>query len=290
MNSINEQQQQQQQQSPTQEAGAGARTDSAQTNPLKRPLTIMFCLPGKSFSNHFLLSWSELMMYCLTHQIRPLVSCQQNSNVYHVRNACLGADILRGSLQLPFDGKLDYDFIMWIDSDQVFSPAQFETLLRHDKEVVSGLYLMQGARQYAAVRDWDVSYFKKHGRFEFLTRPMLEQWVENNCIGTPTEKKNEQTGQVIKDYSSCTFPLMKVSYTGFGWTLVKKGVFEKMTYPWFNATTEEFELTNEKDGSVLTIKELLSEDVSLCKRLETLGIPLYVDVRAIVGHEKTIVL
>ena len=53
---------------------------------------------------------------------------------------------------------------------------------------------------------------------------------------------------------------------------------------------EEFELTNEKDGSVLTIKELLSEDVSLCKRLETLGIPLYVDVRAIVGHEKTIVL
>ncbi|NBV57328.1 MAG: hypothetical protein EBR72_05950 [Bacteroidetes bacterium] len=63
-----------------------------------------------------------------------------------------------------------------------------------------------------------------------------------------------------------------------------------MTYPWFNASMEEFELTNEKDGSVLTIKELLSEDVSLCKRLETLGIPLYVDVRAIVGHEKTIVL
>ena len=149
---------------------------------------------------------------------------------------------------------------------------------------------MQRGRQYAVVRDWDVSYFKKHGKFEFLTRPTLEQWVENNCIGTPTERKNEQTGQVIKDYSSCTFPLMKVSYTGFGWTLVKKGVFEKMTYPWFNASTEEFELTNEKDGSVLTIKELLSEDVSLCKRLETLGIPLYVDVRAIVGHEKTIVL
>lgn len=259
------------------------------TNPLKRPLNIIFCLPGTSFSNHFLLSWSELMLYCLTHDIRPFISCHQNSNIYHVRNGCLGGDILRGSRQVPFDGKLDYDFIMWIDSDQVFSPTHFETLLRRDKEVVSGLYLMQGGGHYAVVPEWDVSYFKKHGCFEFLSRPMLEQWVEKHCIGTPTEKKNEQTGQMIKDYTSCSFPLMKVSYTGLGWTLVKKGVFEKMTYPWFCGEMEEFELTNEKDGTVKKIKELLSEDVSFCKRLEKMDIPVYVDIEAIVGHEKTIV-
>ena len=56
------------------------------TNPLKRPLTIVFCLPGETFSHHFLKSWSELLMYCITHQIRPIISSHQSSNVHFVRN------------------------------------------------------------------------------------------------------------------------------------------------------------------------------------------------------------
>ena len=35
------------------------------TNPLGRPLTIVFALPGKTFSNNFLLSWTMLFNYCL---------------------------------------------------------------------------------------------------------------------------------------------------------------------------------------------------------------------------------
>ena len=73
-------------------------------NPLNKPLTIVFCLPGNKFSHNFLLSWSELMMYCVTHNIRPIISCKQSCNIYMVRSMCLGADILRGTKQKPFNG------------------------------------------------------------------------------------------------------------------------------------------------------------------------------------------
>ena len=33
---------------------------------------------------------------------------------------------------------------------------------------------------------------------------------------------------LTKDYSKCTIPLMPVSYSGLGWTLVKNGVYEKL--------------------------------------------------------------
>ena len=77
-------------------------------------------MPGKTFSNHFLNSWSYLLSYCLNHNITPYIITKTNSNVYYVRNQCLGADLTRGPDQNPWNGELDYDFIMWIDSDQVF--------------------------------------------------------------------------------------------------------------------------------------------------------------------------
>ena len=85
-----------------------------------KQITIVFCLPGRTFSNNFLLCWSELLMTCIKNNINPLVSCSYDSNVNFVRSKCLGYDVLRGKDQKPFDGKLDYDYIMWIDSDIIF--------------------------------------------------------------------------------------------------------------------------------------------------------------------------
>ena len=116
-----------------------------------------------------------------------------------VRNMCLGANILRGKDQTPFDGKLDYDFIMWIDSDQVFSVNSFISLLKHDKDVVSGLYLMKNGQQYTAVRNWDEANFLNKGSFEFLNRKTLMEWLDENADGEIEEKK-DQTGNPYKDY------------------------------------------------------------------------------------------
>ena len=49
-----------------------------------------------------------------------------------------------------------------------------------------------------------------------------------------------------------------VDYTGFGWVLIKNGVFEhpEMKYPWFAPKMQEFE-----SGAV---QDMCGEDVSFC--------------------------
>jgi hypothetical protein len=125
------------------------------------PLTVVFCLPGGSFSGRFLDCWTELLAWSLGNGIKPVLSRRQSCNIYYVRNMCLGADVMRGPAQKPFDGKVDYDYVMWIDADMVFTPAQFARLLSHDKDIAAGLYRMEGAREFATVKEWDEGYFRK---------------------------------------------------------------------------------------------------------------------------------
>lgn len=47
-----------------------------------------------------------------------------------------------------------------------------------------------------------------------------------------------------------------VDYTGFGWVLIKKGVFENLEYPWFAPKMQVFE-----SGAV---QDMCGEDVSFC--------------------------
>ena len=272
------------------------KSQASQTNPLNRPLTIVFCLPGTTFTHNFLKSWSELLLYCVTHQIRPVLSSHQSSNVHFVRNMCLGADVLRGKDQKPFDGKLDYDFIMWIDSDQVFSVRSFISLLKHDTDVISGLYLMKNGQQYTVVQNWDESNFLNKGSFDFLTRKSLMQWLDDNADGEVEDKKDEM-GNPYKDYSKCKIPLMPVSYSGLGWTLVKKGVYEKLSYPWFYGTkitmNKSVSIGDNDDSDVTENREIVdytSEDVTFFLNLKKINVTPQVDVSSMVGHEKSIVL
>jgi GT2 family glycosyltransferase len=169
---------------------------------------------------------------------------------------CLGGDSIQGIDQKPFQGKVNYDYIMWIDSDMVFTPDQFFKLLDHDKDIVSGIYKMQNNFHYATVENWDHDYFVKNGTYEFL---------------------NEDTVKQKKD-------LFPVAYTGFGWMLIKNGVFESLEYPWFQPTWKEYELNGK------TIKEFTMEDVAFCDMIKDKGFKIWVDPKMIIGHEKMMVL
>lgn len=216
-------------------------------------MRVVFCLPGDTFSNRFLLSWTQLLMWCQRNGIETVISSRQSSNVYFVRSMCLGADVLRGAKQKPFNGELKYDYIMWIDSDQVFEPKHFEALLKHNVDIVSGLYLMADLTHFACVKEWDLNYFRKNGCFKFLTP------------------------QDVKDKTD----LISVGYNGFGWMLIKKGVFENLEYPWFKGI--DFELGN-------GVIDFSSEDVSFCRRVIKKGYKVWVDPTVIVGHEKKMVI
>jgi GT2 family glycosyltransferase len=217
-----------------------------------KPLTIVFCLPGNSFSAKFIAAWTELVAYCLANGIKPVLSCRQSCNIYYVRNMCLGADVMRGKNQKPFDGMLDYDYLMWIDSDILFTPRQIEKLLCHEMDIVSGIYLMEGGRALATVMEWDEEFFEKHGYFQFMTPKEIEGKSD----------------------------LIEVSYTGMGFMLIKRGVFEKMEYPWFRPIEKQI-------GNIV---DFTMEDVAFCLSAKEKGFKVFIDPAVRVGHEKSMVM
>lgn len=214
-------------------------------------MKIIFCLPGNSFSNNFVQSWSETIFHLNKAGIEYLLSMKYSSNVYYVRSMCLGGNVLAGPNQLPFGGQIDYDYIMWLDSDQVWNPNQISTLINRNVDIVGGLYRMEGGKQFTAVKNWDEEYFKQNGSFEFMTDADIDGKTD----------------------------LIEVSYNGMGFMLIKKGVFEKIGYPFFRP---EYQMIG-------SLQDFASEDVSFCKIAQSKGFKVFVDPTVVVGHEKTII-
>lgn len=215
-------------------------------------MKIVFCLPGRNYSGTFLQCWTQLMGWCLSNGITMSMQQYYSCNIYYSRNMCLGGNVLNGANQKPYNGQLDYDYMMWIDSDVIFSVDQFIKLLQYQKDIVGGLYLMEDNYHYATVENWDEEFFEKNGYFTFLNR---------DTIKTKTN-------------------LFSVSYTGFGFMLVKRGIFESMEYPWFQP-----EYIN-----IGTAKDFTMEDVSFCRKANRLGYQVLIDPTIVVGHEKLKIL
>jgi hypothetical protein len=220
-------------------------------NEKKLPI-IIFCLPGDNFSGRFLESFLLLINFCHQVNIKYYLSRKESPVIYYVRNMCLGGDLRRGMDQKPFDGKLEYTHLMWIDSDMIFSVDHFKALLRRDKDIISGIYKMADTTRFSVVEKWDEEYFKQYGSFQFLNEADMKK----------------------KD------GLFEAVYTGFGFTLIKHGVFEALQYPWFEPLSFQF-------GN---IKEFCSEDVAFCQKAKLKGFNIWVDPAVRVGHEKKVIL
>ena len=207
-------------------------------------IKVIFCIPGNSFSNRFLKCWTNLTRELHKRGIEYELLSQYIPNVYQVRSLLLGADRKFGQYQEPWQGKKNYDNIMWIDSDQVFEPNDFFKLLEHDKDIVSGLYLRKP--QGDTLNDIPIEFacFNEDGKRLYT---------------------NEVNGELRKVWSN-----------GMGWMLIKKGVFEKIEYPWF--------------GPIIEGLGFHGEDVSFQLRAKDVGFDSYVDTSIVVGHEKEVVL
>lgn len=219
---------------------------------------LVFLLPGNSFSKEFLLAWSDLLFNLVGRGYTVKMSCAYDANVFYARARCLCTETLRGVQQLPFNGELDYDFLLWIDSDVVFTPAQVMQLIGHDVDIVTGSYMMANNTHLPIVTHMDHSFYLSHGHYEFLDRSGLKSLQEGS-------------------------KLVEISYAGMGFMCIKKGVLEQMTYPYFNPVNVQFD----SSGS---LNELASEDVSFCIHARDKGFRLLFDPALIVSHQKLIPL
>ena len=256
---------------------------------------IVFCLPGRGVSYAFLKSFVQLCFYLVQAGAQIQISQDYSSMVNFARCKCLGANVLRGPNQVPWDGKLKYDYQLWIDSDIVFNSEKFwqlvldavpeEAITEEDvtqvtkdaegKEVtqIVGKQLnIDPEKEKSIVAGW---YCTEDGK-----TTSVAHWLEEDDFRSNGGVMNHET---IESISKRKKPFT-VDYTGFGWLLIKKGVFEHegLPYPWFAPKMQVFE-----SGEV---QDMCGEDVSFCLDAKEAGFEIWCDPRIRVGHEKTRVI
>ena len=216
--------------------------------------SIVFCLPGRGVSYIFLKNFVSLCFELVQNGANIQIAQDYSSMVNFARCKVLGANVLRGPDQLPWDGKLNYDYQLWIDSDIVFSNEAFYRVLSMDKDIAGGWYATEDGRTTSCAHWLEEDDFKENGG------------VMNH----------EMVDGIVKRRKPFT-----VDYSGFGWLLIKKGVFEhkEMSYPWFAPQMQVFD-----SGEV---QDMCGEDVSFCLDAIKAGFEIWIDPQCRVGHEKT---
>ena len=238
--------------------------DYQKARELVKGKAIVFCLPGRGVSYTFLKNFVQLCFDLVQSGASIQISQDYSSMVNFARCKCLGANVLRGPKQIPWDGKLEYDYQLWIDSDIVFNSEKFFQLIldanpegEKEREIVAGWYCTEDGRTTS-----------------------VAHWLEEEDFRSNGGVMNHET---IESISKRKKPFT-VDYTGFGWLLIRKGVFEHegLPYPWFAPKMQVFE-----SGEV---QDMCGEDVSFCLDAIAAGFKIWCDPRIRVGHEKTRVI
>jgi hypothetical protein len=237
--------------------------------PVKK--TIVFCVPGRTFSNNFLMSWTETLHDLVASgRFNVFLSNQYSSCVHLARAKCLGLSVLRGPVQKPWNGEVAYDVLVWIDSDMVFRSRDVIDLIQATEHypVVSGLYMLEDRQHFCAVEKFDTEYFVKHGHFEALTATRVSEWTQ-------------QTGS----------PYLPCAFVGLGFCAFRHGILEdpRLGYPYFYSPVLTIK-TGRAD--VPEYRDLSSEDASLFHNLTEAGIisSIMVKTDLRLGHEKSAII
>ena len=265
---------------------------------LIRGKKIVFCLPGRGVSYTYLKNFVQLCFDIVQAGGGIQISQDYSSMVNFARCKCLGANVLRGPDQLPWDGKLEYDWQLWIDSDIVFDTAKFYQLVLNSipedaitKEPVYEKGSLQDGKDVQKLAGYNLVVDPKK------TRPIVSgwyctedgrttsvaHWLEEDDFASNGGVMNHETLETIQKRKKP----FTVDYAGFGWLLIQKGVFEdfdengkkKMPYPWFAPKMQVFESGN--------VQDMCGEDVSFCLDAKEAGYEIWCDPRIRVGHEKT---
>lgn len=264
--------------------------------------TIAFCLPGRMVSYTFLKNFMQLCFDLAANQTGFSVQQDYSSMVNFARCKCLGYNVTRGKHQIPWDGKLNYDYQMWIDSDIVFNSACFWKLVdtaifeedKEDNRSEEEFPLKNKTEEELdEIGYWEEAVRKERvGRLGLKCNPItsgyyctedrktvpVAHWIHDGeefiRNGGVMNSETLETMEKRKKPFSC-------DYVGFGFVLVAKGVFENMVYPVFGPKLQVYD-----NG----IQDFCGEDVGFCLDAKDLGIKIMVDPSVRVGHEKMVVL
>jgi hypothetical protein len=220
---------------------------------------IMVGLPGNSFSNQFLISWTQFTVELITHgEFDISLSPGYSSSSIFTRMKTLGLTS-QGVHIKAFDG-IDYDVFVTIDPTILFTYEQFKklVLLTEKYPVVSGYYYLND-KNIHAVEQMDYKQYVRNQAFTLV----------------PIDKINEVKNSPDK--------MIKVEYTGLGFFACRKNVLQALDYPYFWYPLVDFTL---EDGT--PCKDVLTEEVAFCKRITDKGYQIQIHSELHVVQEKQV--
>lgn len=162
-------------------------------------VNVIICTPGHSLMSTYVRSLLGLIDRLSQEGLTWAFSSEFSSHVGDAREMTLNGDNQQDiSNSKPFKGQFTYDVLLWIDSDITFTPDDAMKLIRSDKKIISGAYLLASG--------------------EVLAYPKLLK-----------------SGYVFEQVKEMTEPV-KIEGCGFGFIAIKSGVFESLSRPWFQST------------------------------------------------------
>lgn len=158
---------------------------------------IRILVPGKAYTQGFLRGITSLAGALHKSDISHTITNYYGPYLPEVRNRLL-LDGQKPTLNVtPFGG--DYEYIMWIETDIVFTPEDFfnlyKSMINNNLDFLTGLF------------------------------PMGPNYPPNAVAGT------WKNGRIPMNAAG----LQEIDYCGVGFLLVKKGVYESLGYPWYGA-------------------------------------------------------
>lgn len=213
-------------------------------------MKLLVCMPARSFTSFTVYSLLQLQKYFHLRNINAQFVISRGCNIYSLRNECIDVGL---KFEETISGIEKYDFILWIDSDMVFTEFQFihlyNALLENEKiDIITGLYKTEGGINFVCALE-----------------PEIDSWV------------TLMTESQIHRAQSTPF---EIAYAGFGFLMMRRAVFDVLFYPYFR---EVYQLINNRN-------EFLGEDFSFCHMIRQSGKTIYAHPMCIVGHCKEQIL
>lgn len=161
---------------------------------------VVIATPGSSMKAAYVQSLMRTTEWLNVQQLTYIYLNKQSSLVSTARErTATNTDNSNWNTSEIGSGEFTYDKIVWIDSDMEWTVSDFETLLRSDLDIVSGLC---------------------------LTGP-------DGFVGAHFPDENGLPTRIHKDELLLQFEPVEVGGAGFAFIAMKSGVFETVERPWF---------------------------------------------------------
>jgi len=200
-----------------------------------------------------------------------------------MRDRCFGVDTTNIPVGFqPWYDKYEWDYVVMYDTDMVFDPWMIDRMIKADVDIIGAAAVKEDFSSLAGGIQEPIE-----GPEGYIDCPICKSTGKVGkkvCLQCNGEKKIRMDRiRPLQPKDIEGKDRIKALYCGFGLMVIKRDVFRKIPYPWFNHIDVQGQSGVARNAGV---------DISFCMRAHQHGIDIWIDcvVSSLIGHEKHRVL